>query len=443
MEQSVEDIVRTSDDRAVRMAFDERNLGWFRIMLMLTAAYAAVVLIVGIARGRWMQLFEPAASLTLSVSLLFALSDRRRDAAVPQFLRAHLPGVIIGAMALQTAFGVSMPHSNNSAIPWTTMFPWFMLGFQLLSVERTLLHGSLCTIATINALLLPRDRAPMIATAVTMNLLALGFGMLSSRRRRREILAAWRERRVHAGEVLRMRDELQYAREIQLSMLPEGPPDLPWVDVAGVSIPATEVGGDYFDYFVVGDRLAIVSGDVAGHGLASGIVLATLRSGFTLMRDSLTDPAGVLRRLHHLVAETSRRRTLVTCAVLLLDRKTRRATIANAGHPPLIVRRQNGVEAIELFAPPLGVRLSFDVASREVPFEEGDTFVLHTDGIYEATNEHGESYGIERLVMSLRHMNIAGAAELRDAIVGNVERFRGSEKQRDDITLVVATIRAC
>src|SRR6185295_3706760 len=166
--------------------------------------------------------------------------------------------------------------------------------------------------------------------------------IIASRRVRKAVLRVWHERRVHADEVVRLRDELRYAREIQLSMLPEAPPPLDWVDVAGVSIPATEVGGDYYDYFVVGDRLAIVSGDVAGHGLAAGIVLASIRSGFTLLRDSLTDPARVLRRLHDLIAETSRRRTLVTCAIVLLDRGKKNATIASAGHPPVIVRR-NGV----------------------------------------------------------------------------------------------------
>src|SRR5439155_1073047 len=81
----------------------------------------------------------------------------------------------------------------------------------------------------------------------------------------RKILTIWTEPRRHAGEVVRSRDELNYAREIQLSMLPDAAPQIDWLDVAGVSIPATEVGGDYFDYFDVGGRLAIVSGDVAGH----------------------------------------------------------------------------------------------------------------------------------------------------------------------------------
>jgi sigma-B regulation protein RsbU (phosphoserine phosphatase) len=261
---------------------------------------------------------------------------------------------------------------------------------------------------------------------------------------RKDIVADWRERRRHAQEQLRMRDELQYAREIQLSMLPDSPPSLDWIDLAGFSMPATEVGGDYFDYFVIdgekGDRLAIVSGDVAGHGLAAGLVLAALRSGFTLLRDSLHDPAAVLRRLHTLVAETTRRRTLVTCAVLLLDRTTKRATLASAGHPPIIMARDGVAESMNLFAPPLGVRLPLNVPQREMSFLAGDVFVLHTDGVYEATNHAGENYGIERIESIVREHAGLRAYEICDAIVRDVQLFRGGAPQSDDVTVVVAKI---
>jgi hypothetical protein len=443
MEQTAEEIVATSDGRAVRMAFDERNASYLRTLLMLLTAFFAIALIVMLARQRWTHAVEDWVMVAFDVALIWSLGETRTD-LVSKFIRDHLPAVIIVAMTLQSVLGlISSPRNADGAIPWTLMFPWFMLGFRVLPAELTLLHIAICATGVVNAMFVSKEKPPLIAAAIFMNLFAFAFGASISRRRRRDLLGVWRERRRHAAEVVRMRDELHYAREIQLSMLPDAPPALDWVDVAGISIPATEVGGDYYDYFIVGDRLAIVSGDVAGHGLASGIVLATLRSGFTLLRDSLTDPARVLGQLHDLVAETSRRRTLVTCAVLLLDRAERRATIANAGHPPVIVRRRDGVEAIDLFTPPLGVRLTFEIASREMPIETGDVFVLHTDGVYEATNEQGESYGVDRLVALIAATRDDSATALRDAIVHDVERFRAKEKQRDDVTVVVATIRAC
>jgi len=226
-------------------------------------------------------------------------------------------------------------------------------------------------------------------------------------------------------------------------MLPEAAPALDWIDIAATSLPATEVGGDYYDFFLLdGDRLAIVCGDVAGHGLASGLVLAALRSGFTLLRDQLGEPARVLRRLHDLVLETSRRRMLVTTAIVLIDRARRRAIVTSAGHPPMIVKRAGGAtEAIELFAPPLGVHLPIATPERTLSFGAGDTFVLQSDGIYESMNAAGDSYGTDRVLDVVRAQPAgASAAAMRDALLADVERFRGAMPQEDDITLVVARV---
>jgi sigma-B regulation protein RsbU (phosphoserine phosphatase) len=262
--------------------------------------------------------------------------------------------------------------------------------------------------------------------------------LVGAYRMRKLLRREWEERRASAREQIRMRDELRYARELQLSMLPDCAPPLDWAELCGISVPATEVGGDYYDYFVDGDRVALVCGDVAGHGMASGLVLSALRSGFTLLRDSLGDPGSVLRRLHDLVAQTSRRRMLVTVTVVLLDRAKKRATIASAGHPPVIVRRADGsVEMINLYAPPLGVRLPVTIPQTTLDIASGDVFVLHSDGVYETRNPAGESYGLERLAAVVRDHD--GTAEsLRDAIVADVEMFRGTEMQDDDVTVVVA-----
>jgi len=143
------------------------------------------------------------------------------------------------------------------------------------------------------------------------------------------------------------------------------PSKLECVDICGISIPATEVGGNCYDYFVDRDRITLVCGDVAGHGMASGLVLSAIRSGFTLLRDSLDNSAAVLKRLHDLVAETSRRRMLVTVSVVLLDRHSNRATIASVGHPPVLLRRADSfIETIEFYAPPLGVRLPVEIPQR-------------------------------------------------------------------------------
>src|SRR5438105_5877039 len=105
MEQTAEEIVATSDDRAVRMAFDERNLGWFRVMLVLTLVYAGILLIVALRTGSWPRTIDLLANVAVDLTLLLALRDKVRDTPFARFLRAHLPAVIIATAALQTIFG--------------------------------------------------------------------------------------------------------------------------------------------------------------------------------------------------------------------------------------------------------------------------------------------------------------------------------------------------
>jgi sigma-B regulation protein RsbU (phosphoserine phosphatase) len=129
---------------------------------------------------------------------------------------------------------------------------------------------------------------------------------------------------------------------------------------------------------------------------------------------------------------------MVTISVLLLDPKSRRAS---AGHPPLIHvhAATRTTELIELFAPPLGARLGASVPQRVVPFETGDVFVLHSDGIYETTNATGEEYSLARLGQVVAGCD-GTAAEISDTVLRDVEAFRGSESQQDDVTLVIVRI---
>lgn len=325
---------------------------------------------------------------------------------------------------------------------WVMMMPVLTIGFRMLMAELVLLHSMLVFGGLAMAVILGEHLAPFYVGIFLVNLATLGVKLFFSSRMRKEVVEDFTERRSQAREQIRMRDELRYARELQLSMLPECAPRIDWVDLCATSIPATEVGGDYYDYFVADDRVALVCGDVAGHGMASGLVLSAMRSGFTLLRDSLTNPAAVLKRLHDLVAETSRRRMLVTVAVVLLDHATRRATIASAGHPPVVVAHADGtVETIDLYAPPLGVRLPVEIPQRTIDFADGDIFVLHSDGIYETLSEEGETYGIERLMEVVRGNVGLDAEALRNVILADLDGFRGRAVPEDDVTVVVAKLR--
>lgn len=437
---TIDDIARTSDEAAVRAEFDRRTLAAVRVLSLLAIPLGFGHMLAGLTEYIARRGISGVVSF-LVPTLVFIAVRKKARMRLAAFVRQRVRGVAMFFGLALTASLVVFHGGTEGMVAMAVLVTMTFLAYRLLPAEHILLHVALSAISVVCAVAMPNVREPaeaMFAPPLVLNGVILGAALWLSRRARRQIVAEWTERRTSARAQIRMRDELLYAREIQLAMLPEKPPQLDWVDVAGLSIPATEVGGDYYDYFVAGNRLAMVCGDVAGHGLASGLVLASLRSGFTLLRDSLDRPAEVLQRLHDLIAQTSRRRMLATVAVVLLDRDAKRATIASAGHPPILVRRDGSIRAVELFAPPLGVRLPVDIPQVTLDLAPGDLFVLHSDGVYESRNAADEIYGLDRLAsLVLAHPPDASAESLRDAIARDVEAFRGGAAQDDDVTIVV------
>ena len=436
---TIEDLARTTDEAAVRRKYDRRNFVWL-VVHMCFFAFVSFLEVVTQPKNTMLDVLLGSAHFGFSALGLFALWQRRSR----EWVRRRIPATVIGCVAVHYTFVLAFAYGHNDWGPWVMMVPWMMLAFRMAAIELVLLHSLLATGGVVIDLLTPArvSNGPGIAIGIiAVNAFALGLELFFSRRLRKQISRDWSERRVHAREQIRMRDELSYARELQLSMLPECAPALDWLDLCAVSVPATEVGGDYYDYFVEADRVAVVCGDVAGHGMASGLVLAGLRSGFTLLRDALHDPAAVLRRLHDLVTQTSRRRMLVTVSVVLFDRRLRQAIIASAGHPPVILRRADGtVQTIDLYAPPLGVRLPVAIPQRTIDTAPGDVFVLHSDGIYETRSAAGEDYGLDRLAELVRLHGGGTAEELRNTILADVDAFRGSSEAADDVTIVVGRV---
>jgi serine phosphatase RsbU (regulator of sigma subunit) len=438
---SLDDVARTSDDAAVRARFDASCLEFLRIA-------GIVFFVIGLVHTTQADTsFRTILGAISSVTggLTFVLVRKRAVNFVARFVQRRARATSIAFLVLQAAALIVFhaDANNEEAFVFAIMIPIIAVFFRLLPSEHVLLHTLVAVIAIAVVVTMPiGQKHPQELIPVLINdAICLGIALFLSRRRRRGIVAEWTERRTSAREQIRMRDELMYARELQLSMLPECAPSLAWADICSASIPATEVGGDYFDYFVDGDCVALICLDVAGHGMASGLVVSAVRGGLTVLRDSLREPAAVLRRLHDLVTHTTQRRMLVTISIVLLDHKARRATVASAGHPPVLVRRANGsVESLSIFAPPLGVRLPMQITQRTFDFDSGDVFVLHSDGIYEARNALDDSYGLERLQDVVAEHGGGSAEALRDAVLADVATFRGMAEQQDDVTVVICRI---
>jgi serine phosphatase RsbU (regulator of sigma subunit) len=241
-----------------------------------------------------------------------------------------------------------------------------------------------------------------------------------------------------------MKQELEYAREIQLSMLPRSAPKLDWLEVAALSLPATEVGGDYYDYFDLGaGRIAMVVGDVTGHGVASGLVLSGVRSSLNLLRDDMASPGAVFHRVNLMLKRTSAPRMHMTLAMVVLDRDERSAVVSTAGHPPVLVRRGDGnVDEVGAGSFPLGAMADAEYREDRVALDPGDVLVIYSDGLVESVNDAGDQFGWDRLERLLEDLEGGEAAnEIRDRILREVWDFKGQAEQVDDVTMVI--VRCC
>jgi phosphoserine phosphatase RsbU/P len=249
--------------------------------------------------------------------------------------------------------------------------------------------------------------------------------------------------RLRAGrekEERRIREEIRDARQLQLGMLPTGSLVFHGVDVSAICLPANEVGGDYYDYFALpGSKLGLAVGDVAGHGLASGVVLYGVRSCLHLLQDELGTPGAVLTRLDRMQRATSPR-MLVTLLLLALDPSTGWVTLASAGHPPAIHYSASSSEVHEVGkgAPPLGTRLEPHYEETRVLLAPGDTLVLYTDGLAEAMNHKAEQFGESRLGAAVASAcRQESARDVREALLVDLANFKGDVQPADDVTLVV------
>ncbi len=238
----------------------------------------------------------------------------------------------------------------------------------------------------------------------------------------------------------RLKEQLEVAATIQDSFLPAERPD-PEGDnfrLQAITLPAQEVGGDLYDYFMLpGGRLAALIGDVAGKGVGAALYMAKVVSEFRYLARLLPDPAEVIGRLNRSLCESARLGMFVTGVYLILDIHRGDLLFCNAGHLPSLVRRRSSgaVEMVEGKAgPPMGVVPEAVYTASRLALEPGDRLLMLTDGIIESWNQQREQFGFERLI------ELVAAAEPDQPVVNSVVEAVRSWSQglppHDDLTLL-------
>ena len=265
----------------------------------------------------------------------------------------------------------------------------------------------------------------MLANAAGMAIFVL---MLQNVQHERAVLAA-------QG---RLEGELSVARRIQRSGLPAGSLSWPEMQVAGRLLPALEVGGDFYDFFPVGDDQVFVTvGDVSGKGVPAALFMAMTASLIRSEAVPAASPAQVLAEVNRHLCRNNEAMMFVTvfCGVVTIS--TGRITYASAGHlPPCLLDRTGTVAPLTCAkAPPLGIRETTAYLDQEALLPEGSTLLVYTDGVTEAERADGEFFSMQQLCTVLSALAGLSAEEVVATVFETVTTYQGGLPQSDDITL--------
>ncbi len=245
---------------------------------------------------------------------------------------------------------------------------------------------------------------------------------------------------LEAAERRRLEAEVTLARRIQLALLPATLPALPGYELQGGTIPSRGVSGDYFQVVVrrAGAECFLLVADVSGKGMAASLLTASLEA---LAAGPIEDglPADeICDRLSRQLFRRTPPEKYATAFLAVLDLESGALRYSNAGHnPPLLVRADGEFERLGPTGVPLALIANAAYTRKEVPLAAGDTLVIYTDGIVEATSPDDEEYGLDRLAAVCRRRHAAGAENLQKAIATDLEAFARGTPYGDDRTLLI------
>ena len=248
------------------------------------------------------------------------------------------------------------------------------------------------------------------------------------------------------ADKLMAKDELEIARTIQLQLLPEKAPSHPQMDIVFFMETARDVGGDFFDFIHVGNRLTLVIGDISGKGMAAAIHMVQMNTILKGLRD-VNDPGTLLKRLNQGLTGILPKSVFLTASLFSVN-GSGEAELFRSGHLPVLRYSASRGSCENLQPSGIGIGLAGQEAFAEslrgltLKPEPGDVFVMYTDGLTETMNKSRSEFGEERLTQVLCLHAGGSVEEIRDAILSSVAAFRGSTMQHDDLTLIVIKYKA-
>jgi sigma-B regulation protein RsbU (phosphoserine phosphatase) len=254
-----------------------------------------------------------------------------------------------------------------------------------------------------------------------------------------------------AAEKKRLDEELRIARQIQMSLLPRGPLDFPGIGVTALCVPAREVGGDYYDFFRVGDRrLGVLIADVSGKGTSAALYMAELKGLMLSLSQIYQSPRQLLIEVNRIISANLDSRSFITMTYAVIDLDAGIMTYARAGHTPLMYMPADEHASAQVLVPNglvVGLRIpgaheKFQELLEEdrITLSKGDVLVFYTDGITEAMNPQSDLFGDARLSRLVTEHGHLDTGDLRERILREIESFVGTADQHDDMTMILIKI---
>ena len=236
----------------------------------------------------------------------------------------------------------------------------------------------------------------------------------------------------------KIENELHIAREIQMSMLPKTFPPFPErtdIDLSAAVVPAKEVGGDLYDFFIRNDKLYFCIGDVSGKGVPASLVMAVTRSLFRTVSAHEKSPMRIVSSMNESMSDMNNSNMFVTFFCGVLDLNNGKLLYCNAGHnSPFFITDEVAKLPVEPNLP-LGVMPEMVYREQEPILAPGNTIFMYTDGLSEAENVSNELYGVDR-IMKVLSPDLS-ATDNQEKVLDNVWTFTGEAERSDDLTLLI------